>query len=124
MISLKMHHKEVQRPSGQSSPNSRNKFPFARPLTVQNFVTIRQQVSEISTIKNLFPKKVGQSSPKFFRGCYSPKPLTMQNFVAIDKKMSEITAIKNLCSPKSVCPHMDCWTGVVTKIGPYGGQHA
>jgi len=27
---------------------------------------------------------------------------------------------------KSVCPalHMDCWTGVVTKIGPYGGQHA
>jgi len=19
---------------------------------------------------------------------------------------------------------MDCWTGVVTKIGPYGGQHA
>jgi len=24
----------------------------------------------------------------------------------------------------SVRPLMDCWTGVVTKIGPHGGQHA
>ena len=28
--------------------------------------------------------------------------------------------------PKSVCPapHTDGWTGVVTQIGPHGGQHA
>jgi len=32
-----------------------------------------------------------------------------------------------ICAPrKSVCPapHMDCWTGVVIKIDPYGGLHA
>jgi len=42
----------------QSSPNLRNKFPLARPLTVQNFVTIRQEVSEISAIENLCSLKM------------------------------------------------------------------
>jgi len=45
-------------PQNQSSPNSGNKFPLASPLTVQNFVTIRQEVSEISAIENLCSTKM------------------------------------------------------------------
>jgi len=49
-------------PQNQISPNSGKKCPLASPLTVQNFVAIRRELSEISAIKNLcFPK----NRPKF-----------------------------------------------------------
>jgi len=38
------------RPRNQSSPKSGKKCPLARPLTVQNFVAIWQEVSKISAI--------------------------------------------------------------------------
>jgi len=63
-----------RRTQNQSSPNLGQKCLFARPLTVQNFAAIRQQVSEISTTK--IPQK-------FFMGYCSPKTLINPNFVAI-----------------------------------------
>jgi len=50
---------------------------------LQNFVIIRQEVSEISPIENLCSPKSGPKFTKIFRGCYSTKPLTNPNFVAI-----------------------------------------
>jgi len=48
----------IARSQNQSSSNSGKKCPLARPPTVQNFVAIRQEVSEISAIENLCsPKK-------------------------------------------------------------------
>jgi len=42
----------------QRSPNSGKKCPLTRPLTTQNFVAIRQEVSEIYAVENLCsPKK-------------------------------------------------------------------
>ena len=62
-------------PQNQSSPNSGKKCPSARPLIVQNFVAIRQEVSEISAIENLCsPQKRGQNSPKSLKICYPLKP--------------------------------------------------
>jgi len=50
------------------------KCQLARPLTVRNFVAIRQEVSEISAIKNLCSPKVSQNSPKSLKTCYPLKP--------------------------------------------------
>jgi len=48
----------ITRPQNQSSPNSGKKCLLARSLTVQNFVAIGQEMSEISAIKNFCsPKK-------------------------------------------------------------------
>jgi len=40
------------------TPNAGNKFPLARPVTVQNFVTIQLEVSKISAIVNLGYRKM------------------------------------------------------------------
>jgi len=59
-------------PHNKSSPNSGNKFPLARPLTVQNFVTIRQELSEISAIENLCSPKVLAKLHQNFLGDATP----------------------------------------------------
>ena len=102
MISLKMHPKEVQRPSGHKVHQNREQISICQTRNCTKFCNNpTRSVRDIHNQKFVPPDNVGQNSPKFFRGCYSPKPLTMQDFVAIDKKMPEISAIKNLCSRKS-----------------------
>ena len=45
-------------PQNKSSPNSGKKCPLARTITMQNYVAIQHEMSEIAAIKNLcFPKK-------------------------------------------------------------------
>jgi len=60
------------RPHNQSSPNSGNKFPLARPITVQNFVTIRQEVSEISAF--VLPKMWAKVHQNFLGGATPQNP--------------------------------------------------
>ena len=48
----------------QSSPNSGNKCLSARPLTLPNFVTTRQEMCEISAAENLCFHKI---EPKFIK---------------------------------------------------------
>jgi len=50
---------------------------------MQNFVAIRQEVSEISVIENLCSPKVGQNSPKSLKTYYPLKPPIMPNFIEI-----------------------------------------
>jgi len=64
----------------QSLPNSGNKFPLVRPITVQNFVTIRQEVSEISAVKKFVLPEVRQT---FSEDALTKTP-NLQNLVAID----------------------------------------
>ena len=48
----------IAEPHNQNASNSGKKCPLARPLIMQNFVAIRQEVSKISAIENLcFQKK-------------------------------------------------------------------
>jgi len=49
-------------PLDRSSPNSGYKCPLARPLTLPNFVTLRQNVCEISAAENF---RFRISAPKF-----------------------------------------------------------
>ena len=56
-------------PHNQGTPNLGKKCPLSGPLTMQNIVAIRQEVSEISAIENLcFPKKWTKVHQIFFLG--------------------------------------------------------
>jgi len=47
----------------RSSGNLGNKYRLARPVTLPNFVALRQNVQNIRYGKGLLPRKVNQSSP-------------------------------------------------------------
>jgi len=90
----------IARPQNQSSPNSGKKCPLARPLTMQNCVAIRQEVSDVSAIKNLFsPKKVGRNSPKSLKTCYPLKPSIMPNLIQIGETTLEKSVTKVFLPP-------------------------
>jgi len=66
---------------GQSPPNSGTKCRLARPLVVPYFVTLRQEMCEISAVKNLCSRKMDQSSLKSLMTWCAPMPLTLLNFL-------------------------------------------
>jgi len=50
---------------------------------MQNFVAIRQKVSEIRDRKFVLPEKVDQNSPKSLETCYPLKHPIVPNFIEI-----------------------------------------
>jgi len=68
-------------PPDQSLPNSWNKSPLARHLTLPNFVALRQEVCEIYH-ENLYSRKSG---PTFTKIAYGPMP----NFIALVQTVYE-----------------------------------
>jgi len=74
-------------PQNQSSPNSGKKCTLARPLSMHNFVAIRQEVSEIYAIKNSCSRKSGPKFTKTLKTCYPLKIPIMPNFIKIGETM-------------------------------------
>jgi len=74
-------------PLNQSSPNSGKRCPLARPITMQNFVAIRQEQSEINAIENLCSRKSGTKFTK--KTCYLLKPSIVPNFIEIGETTLE-----------------------------------
>jgi len=59
----------IAEPLNQSSPNSGNKYPLARPIIMQKFCGDQtRSVRDIRGRKFVLPEQVDQSSPKFFTG--------------------------------------------------------
>jgi len=49
---------------GQSSTHSGNKYPLLKPITMPNFIALRQELCKISAVNNLGSRKSG---PKFVK---------------------------------------------------------
>ena len=73
-----------------------------RPLTLPNFVTLRQEMCRISTEKSCAPRKVDQSWPKSLRSC-APMPLIMPNFIALCQTMYKKSVTKHVLHPSVFC---------------------
>jgi len=54
----------LSRDPDQSSLNSGKMCPLARPLTLPNFVALRQKLCEISAVENLCSRKSGPNFTK------------------------------------------------------------
>ena len=79
----------------------RGKCPLARPLTMQNFVVIRQELSEISAIKNLCSQKMDHNSPKSL--LLPPKIPVMLNFIDIGETTLAKSVTKMFLHPSIFC---------------------
>jgi len=78
----------------QSSPKSENKCRLARPITLPNFVALRQKCARYPLWEIFSPGKLNQRSPKSLKICYAPMPLSVPNFIALDQTMYEKSATK------------------------------
>ena len=83
----------------QSSPKSENKCRLARPITLPNFVALRQKCARYPLWEIFSPGKLNQRSPKSLKICYAPMPLSVPNFIALDQTMYEKSATKNVLHP-------------------------
>jgi len=100
----------IARPQNQNSPNLRKKCPFARPLTMQNFVANRQEVSHISVSeKFVLTEKVGQNSPKSLKTCYPLNPSSCQMSSKLVKPPWR-KAFQKFFTPLNIsAPQVDPW---------------
>ena len=99
-----------------SRNSATTKYPY-------HFYTIPECDRHTHTDKQTKWTKVHQN----FSGDATPQNLKQTQISSQSVKKCLKYPRSKICAPrKSVCPapHMYCWTGVVTKIGPYGGQHA
>jgi len=65
---------------------------MARPITLPNFVALRQKCARYPISKSLTPirrEKLDYSSPKSLKTCYGPMPVIVSNFIVLGQTMYE-----------------------------------
>jgi len=87
-------------PPDQSSSNSGSRWRLARPLTLPNFITLRQKVYQIYAFKTLgLPGgrvNLDQSSPKSQKTSYGPMPIIVPISSRLAKRCTKKTLQKCL----------------------------
>ena len=77
-------------PTEQKSRNSGSKCRLSRFRMVPNFVTLRQEVCEISAVENLCCRKTGPRFTKIPQDLlHAPMPVITRNFIALRQTMYE-----------------------------------
>ena len=85
----------------QSLRNLGKKCPLARSLTMHNFVAIRQEVSDISTVENFCSRKSGPKFTKIFQSMLLTKAPNQPKFCRNRLKYGRYPR-SNICAPQKV----------------------